>query len=183
MTATGSPSKGGTLAARNAAAMHAPVLVPWNGPPTSCAEVTRPEVENVTDTRAPPDESSGCLQPAAVAAAAARAALAAPRSNDPPPPPVAGPTGGGVVAGAAKVSRAPGAATGDDRVVPGGAPCERAALVALVLAVAVGEATGCAEVVSVCVGVAIGLGSPVAERPLRVASVMEGVDEGRAPPS
>jgi len=54
LTVTGEPPKGGTLAPRKAVAMQPPVGVPANVPPSTRAEVTRPEGANVTLTDAEP---------------------------------------------------------------------------------------------------------------------------------
>ena len=105
VTTTGSPEKGGTLAAWKVAAMHPPIRVPWKGGPTIRADVTRPDGANVTLTLPPPTGSSACLQLAAAAAALASAARAAARSNGPPP-------GGGGAGAAAGAGCAGGRATG-----------------------------------------------------------------------
>src|SRR5262245_5557197 len=85
LVVTGTPSKGGTVAPRNAAAMQPPVGVPWNGGLTTFADVTRPDGAKVMLTLAPPLGSSGCLQLAAAAAAMASAVLAALLLNSTPP--------------------------------------------------------------------------------------------------
>ena len=77
VTVTASPENGGTDTPRNVLAMQAPVLVPWNGEPVTCADTARPEGANVTLILVAPPGSSGCLQPDACAAAIESATLAA----------------------------------------------------------------------------------------------------------
>src|SRR5262245_47297834 len=107
LVVTDAPSKGGTVALRNAAAMQPPVGVPWKGGLTTFAEVTRPDGAKVMLTLAPPLGSSGCLQAAAAAAAMARAVLAAALLNSTPPE--ASASAGAAVAAAVLVGAAVGA--------------------------------------------------------------------------
>src|SRR5688500_14942023 len=82
-TVTRSPSKGGTRALRNAAAMQPPVAVPANGGPPMLALVTRPDGANVTTTLATPEGSPSLRQEEACAAPLFSAAAARARSKGP----------------------------------------------------------------------------------------------------
>src|SRR5689334_1979112 len=99
-TATGLPSNGGTLAPRNAAAMHPPTGVPANGGPCTLADVTFPLGANTTRTDADPVGPSAVLQPLARPAAADSAVVAAPLLKSRPPPPVSVAVGAELVVGA-----------------------------------------------------------------------------------
>src|SRR6187402_1733494 len=96
LTVTGSPVKGGTLAARNKRATQPPTSVPARSPATLVA-VARPLGAKVTDTLPLPVGPSGFLQEPALAAAAPNADTAAALSNAGASPP-----GSDAVAGASE---------------------------------------------------------------------------------